>query len=408
MRDSSAIADLVAGQTPGLSLDQAFYVRDDVFARDMALLLERWTCVGHESEIPGSGDYIVAELGPESAIVVRGADGVVRALANVCRHRGSRVCVEPRGSAAVLTCPYHAWTYHLDGRLRAAREMPEGFDPTDHGLTPLPVEIIGGLIFVSFGAAPPSLDAARRALTAMTDHYGWSHARIAERKRYAVAANWKLVMENYHECYHCGPAHPEFSVLHALARPNARKVRTAEESASDKEASNIAVPDLEAWPVEPDGQEVVRVMHSPLADGSATGSADGAPIAPFMGAFEQSDQACVFAEVGYLSAFLAYADHGVIYRFIPRGVLETEMEVIWLVGGDAQEGRDYDPERLTWLWDVTSLADKKIIERNQAGVLSRFYRPGPFSRMEPGTKLYVERYLSDLARTNGAETVVGL
>ncbi len=399
MRDSPAIADLVAGQASGRSLDQAFYVREDVFASDLALLLDRWTCVGHESEVPASGDYIVAELGPESAIVVRGADGVVRALANVCRHRGSRICVEAHGSAALFTCPYHAWTYHLDGRLRAAREMPEDFDPAEHSLTSLPIEIIGGLIFISSGAAPPSLDVARQALTAMTDHYGWSRARIAERKRYAVAANWKLVMENYHECYHCGPAHPEFSVLHALARPDARKVRTADESALDKEVAAIVVPDVEAWPIEPDGQEVVRVMHSPLAGGSATGSADGAPLAPFMGAFEQSDQACVFAEVGYLSAFLAYADHGVIYRFIPRGVLQTEMEVIWLVDGEAREGRDYEPERLTWLWDVTSLADKKIIERNQAGVLSRFYRPGPFSRMEPGTKLYVERYLSDLART---------
>jgi phenylpropionate dioxygenase-like ring-hydroxylating dioxygenase large terminal subunit len=408
MKGSPAIADLVAGQAPGLSLDQAFYVRDDVFARDLALLLDRWTCVGHESEVPSAGDYIVAELGPESTIVVRGADGVVRALANVCRHRGSRVCVEARGSATILTCPYHAWTYHLDGRLRAAREMSEGFDPASHGLTPLPIEIIGGLIFVSFGLEPPSLEAARRALTAMTDHYGWRRARIAQRKRYAVAANWKLVMENYHECYHCGPAHPEFSVLHTLARPNARKVRSAEESALDKEAAAIVVPDVEAWPVEPDGREVVRVMHSPLADGSATGSADGAPLAPFMGAFEQSDQACVFAEVGYLSAFLAYADHGVIYRFIPRGVLATEMEVIWLVDAAAEEGRDYDPERLTWLWDVTSLADKKIIERNQAGVLSRFYRPGPFSRMEPGTKLYVERYLSDLARTAETEIALGL
>ncbi|MEO7026161.1 MAG: SRPBCC family protein, partial [Caulobacteraceae bacterium] len=105
---------------------------------------------------------------------------------------------------------------------------------------------------------------------------------------------------------------------------------------------------------------------------------------------------CVFAEAGFLSAFLAYADHGVVYRFIPRAPLKTEMEVIWVVRGDAVEGRDYDLDRLTWLWDVTSRADKRIIEMNQAGVLSRAYEPGPFSRMEPGTAAYVARYLGEL------------
>jgi Rieske 2Fe-2S family protein len=119
-------------------------------------------------------------------------------------------------------------------------------------------------------------------------------------------------------------------------------------------------------------------------------------MAPPMG---PADGTCVFAEVGYLSAFLAYGDHGVIYRFMPRGVLETAMEVIWLVSGEAREGRDYDPEALTWLWDVTSLADKRIIETNQAGVLSRFYAPGPFSTMEPGARQFVDRYLADLAAT---------
>jgi Rieske 2Fe-2S family protein len=112
----------------------------------------------------------------------------------------------------------------------------------------------------------------------------------------------------------------------------------------------------------------------------------------------------VFAELGFLSAFLAYADHGVIYRFIPRGARETAMEVIWLVAGDAVEGRDYDRERLTWLWDVTSLADKRIIERNQAGVASRAYQPGPFSLMEPGTRAYVERYVAELTLSIGAAT----
>jgi Rieske 2Fe-2S family protein len=225
----------------------------------------------------------------------------------------------------------------------------------------------------------------------MTAAYDWANARIAHRRSYGVAANWKLVMENYHECYHCGPAHPEFAGLHALARPNNRRL-----SSEPDPATGLA--DFEAWDAAADGLEVARVMRSSLSEGCLTGSADGRPMAPAMGpAGVRWDGLSVFGELGFLSAFLAYADHGVIYRFIPRGVLETDMEVIWLTAGDAREGRDYDLQRLVWLWDVTSLADKRIIERNQAGVSSRAYEPGPFSLMEPGTQAYVARYASELA-----------
>jgi Rieske 2Fe-2S family protein len=378
------IADLIAAHAPGHALDQAFYVSDDVFVRDIDLLLGRWSYVGHVSEAPAAGDYFVAGLGLESAIIVRGEDGEIRALNNVCRHRGSRLCAGSPGNAAMLTCPYHAWTYQLDGRLRAAREMPDGFDPTGYGLKPLPVAVIGGMILISFSDDPPALDAVQTALHALDTRYGWGTAKIAARKTYGVEANWKLAMENYHECYHCSIAHPEFSVHHMLARPKGRENR------SDS--------DLEVWGPRPDGQEVARLIFSAMAKGSQTGSRDGRLLAPPMDARGADAGDCVFAEAGFLSAFLAYPDHGVIYRFIPRATLLTEMEVIWLVRGDAEEGRDYDVEQLTWLWDVTTLADKRIIEMNQAGVRSRAYRPGPYSLMEPGTRAYIDRYLGELAR----------
>ncbi len=388
------LTDLIAARQPGHALERDFYLREDIFANDLELLLGRWTCAGHVASLPAIGDWLTVRLGAEEAIVVRGEDGELHALVNVCRHRGSRICTEKQGHAAVLTCPYHAWSYHLDGRLRAAREMPPGFDPAAHALTSLPITIIGGLILLSFSSGPPSLDAARPALTTMADHYAWPSAKIAARKSYSVTANWKLVMENYHECYHCAPAHPEFSVLHTLARPQARRLRSREDSL----AEGTPFADFEAWAGEPDGHEVARVMRSSLAAPSISGSRDGTSLAPAMASF---DGACVFAEVGFLSAFLAYPDHGIIYRFIPISVRETQMEVIWLVGGDAVEGRDYDVEALTWLWDVTSLADKKIIERNQAGVASLAYRPGPFSLMEPGTLQYVDRYLGELTAMEG-------
>jgi phenylpropionate dioxygenase-like ring-hydroxylating dioxygenase large terminal subunit len=376
------LPDQAAAYTPGHSLDQVFYTEPAIFARDMAMLLDRWTCAGHISDIPAAGDYLLAELGLESAIIARQADGSIRAMANVCRHRGSRICVKPRGHAALFTCPYHAWTYQLDGTLRQAREMPEDFNPAENALITLPLAVIGGLIFISFGENPPNIEPASRALSTMTDHFGWPASRVAARKSYTVRANWKLVLENYHECYHCGSAHPEFSDLHALAKPGNRQ---------------IGAQDFEAWPPRPDGNEVYRVMQSQLSDGVQTGSRSGQGIAPLMGRAKFGGP-CVFGELGFLSAFLAYPDYGVIYRFIPREILRTDMEVLWLVQDGAQETKDYDLDALTWLWDVTSLADKAIIERNQAGVLSRFYRPGLFSKMEPGTQQYVERYVAELER----------
>ena len=305
-------------------------------------------------------------------------------MANVCRHRGSRVCVEARGSAVAFTCPYHAWTYRLDGSLRSAREMPTDFDLASHGLKPFPLKEIGGLIFLSFGDSPPAIDAAAAALETMTARHGWADAKIAARKHYVAAANWKLVMENYHECYHCQPAHPEFSILHDLARPGMRSL------GGDA--------DFELWGPEPDGQEVGRVMRSALSRGRRSGTQGGDLAAPPLTEDPGLIGSCVFAELGFLSAFLAYRDHGVVFRFIPRDVLETEMEVIWLVRSDAREGVDYDLESLTWLWDVTSRADKRIIETNQAGVASRAYERGPFSLMEPGTQAYVARYVGEMRR----------
>jgi Rieske 2Fe-2S family protein len=373
---------------PGHSLPQDFYVRADIFSRDMDMLLDRWICAGHTSEIPGRGDYLLAELGANSAIVIRQRDGSIRALANVCRHRGSRICTQPHGRTALLTCPYHAWTYDLDGTLRHAAEMPPGFDSASHGLAALPVSVIGGLIFISFGSAPPALD-GDAALAAVTARFGWPEARVAQRRTYAVRANWKLVLENYHECYHCRAAHPEFSELHALARPGNRQIGTA---------------DHESWGPCADGREMFRVMHSALSDGVQTGSRDGLAVAPLMGQAAYGGD-CVFAELGFLSAFLLYPDYGVIYRFMPKGVLETAMELVWLVHEEAREGRDYDSAALTWLWDVTSVADKAIIERNQAGVLSRAYRPGPFSLMEPGTQQYVERYVAEMEARSPSKAI---
>lgn len=382
----------------GHALPQRFYMDELVFKADIELLKKHWFCVGTRWQLPRRGDYFSFEFGSDSIIVIRTDSDTIQAFHNVCRHRGSRLVTSEPGHCAAFICPYHGWRYDLSGQLTTARQMPESFSKQENNLVPVHVVEIHGLIFVCLADSPPDLSTVRTALSSLGEVYGWQNASLAVRKTYRVAANWKLVVENYHECYHCAPAHPEFSVLHGLAEPPTQRAAAEQQLRTADAKRGINIADFEHWPKIDDQQELARTIRSNLRAGYQTGSKDGAPLAPLMGALKSYDAACAFYEAGPLSAFLAYADYGVIYRFIPRDTLLTEMEVIWLVAPAAQAGRDYDMDKLTWLWDVTSVADKKIIEMNHAGVRSSAYRPGHYSLMERGTRIYSERYRTELAQ----------
>jgi phenylpropionate dioxygenase-like ring-hydroxylating dioxygenase large terminal subunit len=403
MRESTAasgdrIAALLARQPPDRPLIQEFYGDPAIFARDVERMLSRhWLCAGHVSQIPDPGDFFLYEMAAESVIIARGADGSLRALANVCRHRGSRVCREASGNAKLFICPYHAWTYNLDGSLRSARHMAETFAAAEHGLKALHLHVVEGLIFISFAEAPLGLTRVEEVLRQGCGPYGWASARVAHRETYPIQANWKLAVENYVECYHCAPAHPEYSKLHANEQPRARIAELNARMTERLAALGLAIPDRDHWALTASpGEEAVYLVRYAMLRSAVTGSADGQGVAPLMGDFTGYDGGATFIHVGPASFFLAYPDHGVIYRFMPKTVQHSEMEVIWLVRGDAREGVDYDRERLTWLWRVTSEADKRIIEDTQRGVNSRYYAPGPFAGMETSERRFIEWYLSEI------------
>lgn len=393
----AGIAALVARQPPGQSLQQAFYSDPAVFKRDVErVIMRHWTCVGHESVVANVGDFMRIEIAAESAIITRGEDGRLRALVDVCRHRGSRVCAEASGNAKFFVCPYHGWTYGLDGALRAARHMPEGFDASSYGLRQIHIRVIEGLVFISFARTPLGLERAEKALRMNYGPFGWASARVAHRETYAIAANWKLAVENYLECYHCAPAHPEYSKLHALEQPPQRFEKMTARMREKAAALGLDIPGHDHWTGSEEGEEAVWSFRYPLYDGVATGSEDGSPVAPLMGRLGDYDGAVTSTHFGPTSFFVAYADHGVIYQFVPKTVDACELEVIWLVRGDAREGRDYDLEKLIWLWRVTSIADKRIVEQNQLGVNSRYYEPGPYTPMEENARRYAHWYLGEI------------
>jgi Rieske 2Fe-2S family protein len=400
MSQSLSLAAMIAGQRPGHALSREFYADPALFRHDLdRLILRHWSCVGHASMAAAPGDFFTAEIGGESLIVARGQDGELRTLVNVCRHRGSRVCTEARGHVrgGAFVCPYHAWSYGLDGTLRTARHMDGGFDRAANGLATLHTRVIEGLVFVSFAAEPPGFAHVEAVLAASASSYGWAEAKVAHRELYRVDANWKLAVENYNECYHCGPAHTEYARLHVNARLEAMDEATRRRLAERTRAAGAEIAEIDRWFLEEaPGQEPSDSLRTALLDGFVSGSDDGREVAPLMGRFRDYDGGATFFDVGPFSNFLAYPDHGLIYRFIPQSVQTTDMEVIWLVRGDARQGIDYDLDRLIWLWTVTSIADKRIIELNQQGVNSRYYRPGPYAPMEQPVRRFIDWYLREI------------
>ena len=392
---------LIGAHAPGHALSRDFYTDPQIFERDMQrILLRHWFCVGHVASVPRPGSYLVVELGAESVIIVRAQDDEIKALLNVCRHRGSRVCTTSHGRApaGLFTCPYHAWSYDLNGRLVAVRQMAAPFDRERFGLKSLPVRVVEGLIFTTFAEQPLDFGPAALAVAQAARVHGWATAKVAHQETYSIQANWKLAIENYMECYHCQPAHPEYSKHHALARPVAQSAPLERAGRLRSAALGINIADVDQYGLAAAaGSESVSVFRSALYDGPTDGPPQEPGVALLMGELPAFDGNSTYFDVGPLSDFLAYADHGVIYRFIPRAALHTEMEVIWLVRADAEEGRDYDVERLTSLWKTTSLQDKAIVEWNQAGVNSRYFTPGPYSQQESYARRFTEWYLSELA-----------
>ena len=388
------LADLMAGYQRGLAMPRGFYTSQAIYDYDIAQVWNKnWIWVGHESQIPESGDYFLFDYGPESIIIVRDREGVVRAHLNVCRHRGSRVCTEASGKARVFSCPYHAWTFELTGELRAGRAMGPDFDPSRWGLFPARVTVFQGLIFICIDADTPALEPILARLAPFTAPYGLEKLKIANKAVYPVPANWKLAVENYLECYHCGPAHQDYSRSHSLKSPK-EMAALAGPLAERAAAAGLSPDALDlTGATAPTPQVSAFYRRYPLYPGYDTGSKDGTAVAPLLGELKVFDGGATDLSVGPLSWFLVYSDHLVGYRFIPRGLQETDIEVVWMVRADAEEGRDYDIDRLSWLWHVTSLDDERIIRHNQTGVNSNHFRPGPLGEMETAIQDFYDFYL---------------
>ena len=398
--DDRSIEDLIAGHKPGHSLDQRFYTDPAIYDLEIEKIVNRnWILAGHTSQLPEPGDFKVLNVGQESAIIVRGSDGKLKGFANVCRHRGSLVCLEQEGHVDKFTCPYHGWMYDIDGNLAAARNMDENFDRSAHGLKSVSVGEIYGLIFVCFDDNPPSLKGAIRDLEEPMGMYDFENLKVVAQKSYGIPANWKLSIENYQECYHCATAHPEYALMHTMMLDDEKRERASVHMYEKMEACGIK--DIEVDHVDSaarPGEIGFGYGRTAMFNKYKTGSKGGGAVAPLLGGIKGYDGGQADLSFGPFSFVLAYNDHVVFYVFTPIDHNSSNCEIYWLVRGDAEEGKDYDLDELMWLWDVTTKADKEIISNNSKGVHSKYYEPGPFSGMEDLESIYVEWILSELQR----------
>jgi Rieske 2Fe-2S family protein len=277
--------------------------------------------------------------------------------------------------------------------------MVGDFDKSEYSLNKVSLELIHGLILICFSDEPPGVASARRDLAKPMAMFDFENLKVAARKEYDIPANWKLAIENYQECYHCATAHPEYALMHTLMVDNRKRGALQTHMLEKMPACGLREFSINRIDTNaPAGEMGYGYSRTALFDGYLTGSHGGEPVAPLLGNLSGYDGGGSDFVFGAFSFLLVYSDHAVAYVFTPTDMRNCRCDIFWMVRSDAQEGRDYDLEKLTWLWDITTHADKTIIVNNWKGVQSRYYRPGPFSNMENAEQAWTEWILRELQR----------
>jgi len=389
------VTSILSKYKKGWSLDRDFYFNQDLFTCEMQSIWKRkWLFAGFACEIPDAGDYFTYAVGTLNAIIIRDDDSTIHAHHNTCRHRGSVICIEERGNEEKLKCPYHNWVYEKNGKLKSARLMPDDFDKSPYGLIPIVVELLEGAVFICFSANPPDFSREKSDLAKYLRTYQLNQAKVAHRDRYELEANWKLIGENFRECYHCGPAHVEY--CNAVVGANLVEDR--------EESLNIWKPSWEAKGLEVDTVENIPganhfAVRYPLRTGIESYSLDGKPVAPLMGSHTDYDNG-VLGIINYPNFWMdGVSDYLWVMRITPIDPYRSLVDLTWLVDGNAIEGIDYNIDRLTEFWKITGEQDWALCENNQKGMRSDFYTPGPLAPSETDVVSFHQWYIDTLTQS---------
>ena len=348
------------------SLPQKYFVSPEIFAAEQEeIFAEQWLLVGHESQLKKPGDFFLATIAGESVIVTRDQKSQVSGFYNVCRHRGSRLKEDACGHASTIQCPYHAWTYGLDGRLIGAPHMDEiaGFNKADYPLHLVNLGLWEGFIFVNLAENPMPLEKWFAPLKGKFSHWNMSILQPAKRIEYDVPANWKLMFENYSECYHCPGVHPQL-----------QKVSPYDSAENDLHEGPFL-----------GGFMKINAGKSLTMSGNA--------CAAFVGKIENLQQVFYYSIFPNMLLSL-HPEYVMVHQLWPQSPERTLIICDWLFHPDAFSRKDFNPQDAIEFWDMTNKQDWHVCELSQQGISSRAYEPGPFSSRESIPAAWDEYYLS--------------
>lgn len=327
--------------------------------RVLAFELERlfagsWVCVARAEDLASPGDQLAVQVGEVGVLVVRDSDGSLRAFANVCRHRGHELLeAGASASARSVVCPYHAWSYQLDGSLRAAPAMHDapGFEPAAHGLARLPLEVWHGFVMVNASGDAPPLAQHLGALDELVAPYRPERLVAMASHEYQPRANWKVLCENYHECYHCPRIHPE---LCRVSPPASGR--------------NHDLPG--AW--------VGGSMD--LREHAATMSMDGRSAGvPIQGLDGERLRTVEYLHLLPNLLLSLHPDYLMTHLIFPLGPRRSRVVCTWYFPPEAAELPGFDPAYAVEFWDRTNRQDWAACESVQRGMANPHFRPGPLA-----------------------------
>jgi glycine betaine catabolism A len=383
---STELAPPLAGLEP--TLPSSWYRTAEVFALEKERIFCRdWICVAREEELAAPGDHRVLDVLGESLILVRNRERQLRAFYNTCRHRGTRLCREQTGpgnaaqtalpggiAGGRITCPYHQWSYDLDGRLLAAPHLSaeSGFDKTLFSLYPAGLECWGGFVFLNLTPAKAvTLERQFGPMPARIARYPLRELRIGHTIRYEVAANWKVICENYNECYHCAGVHPELCAVVPAFR--------------ERGGANL------------DWQR--GIPHRP---GAYTFTASGTTKRRAFPTLNEDERVRHKGELVFPNLFVSLAcDHVTAYILQPQSATHTRIECLFLFEPYELAKSDFDPNDTVTFWDLVNRQDWAVCEAVQQGISARVHERGWFAPMEDSDldiRRYVLERIGDVAR----------
>ena len=357
------------------TLERHYYVDPDILQKEYDnIFLNNWICAGRSSELCKSGNYKVINIGMESTILLRDEHGELKAHVNVCRHRGTRICNRRSGQfSKSIQCSYHGWTYGLDGKLTGTPHMDavEGFHKSDYSLYPVAIAEWDGFIFINYSHTPEDFDSAFAPLIERFKDWTIDELITIETKKYEVSGNWKLVIQNYCECYHCPILHPDLAAI---------------------------TPYLSGQNDLYEGPFLGGYMEFNEDKESITGS--GKLCCPPLPNVKNDDLKRVYYYSIFPNMLLSLHPEYVMYHMVwPNGVDKCTVTCTWLFPKDIEKSTRYNPKEAIDFWDMTNKQDWYISELSQLGIQSKKYTPAPYSGQESLLAAFDQYYLKNTSLT---------